>query len=952
MKPSVSSTGRPSATAYTGLADLNIIGVLFWDADGNITNANDRFLQTVGYSREDLVAGALRWSEMTPGEWRAADADALEELAARGACTPFEKEYVRKDGTRVPVLLSALLVEESPDLNHGVAFVVDLSERNAQFAGVVRDIRDREAGKAADRERERLAAFSRDVGVAFAQSGTLARMLQLCAELMVTHLGAAAARIWTPNAREDGFRLLACAGSLCSAEGSDGPVTAMFFDVGEIARERTIVTSRVAGDPRFDQTWAAASRVAGFVGYPLIVSERVLGVITMFGWAPFSDATVQAISYVAHALASAIERERIEASQARLAAIVEATTDLVSIAILEGGVLNLSYINQAGRAMLGIGPQESVPDLSVFRTAESLRELNEVILPAVLRDGVWSGETTYVSRDGRLVPVSQLAFAQTHQGHVQFCNIARDITDRKRIEAELRATNERTRFAHAAAGIGIGEIEVSTGRMMWSESMPAMHGVADGSFDGTVKAYHELIHPDDREALQKARESAMATGADYSTEFRILWPDGSVHWLDVRHQIRRAWDGRGDRLFGVAIDVTERKALEAQLRQAQKMDAVGRLAGGVAHDFNNLLTVILGYAECLAAGPGCSDPQRRDVGEIIKAAERSAALTRQLLAFSRHQMLQPTLVDVNALVANMSDMLSRLIGEHIQLATVLAAGLGPVLADQGQLEQVLMNLTVNARDAMPQGGRLLVETAEVQLDQTSADHDQAAAPGRYVMLAVTDSGAGMDAETRRHLFEPFFTTKERGQGTGLGLATVYGIVKQSGGYIWVNSEPGHGATFKVYLPRSNASLPPEIVGPVAAVAARGSETVLLVEDEGGVRRLAQRILENAGYRVIPASDPAEAMELFALHRGGIDLVLTDVIMPGSSGPDLFQSLAAQEPTLKVLYMSGYTEDAVVRQAGLDRGQPFVHKPFTAAVLARTVREAFSHPGARPAPVIE
>ena len=694
---------RPSADAYAGLAGLNIIGVLFWDADNRITNANDRFLQTVGYSREDLVAGALQLSEMTPGEWRAADVEALEELAARGACAPFEKEYVRKDGTRVPVLLSALLLGESPDRNHGVAFVVDLSERDAQLAGVVRDISDREAGKAADRERERLAAFSRDVGVAFAQSGTLARMLQLFAELMVTHLEAAAARIWTPNAREDGFRLLAGAGTLSSADGSDGPVTGMFFDVGEIARERTIVTSSVAGDPRFDQTWAAASRVAGFVGYPLIVSERVLGVITMFGWAPFSDGTVQAISYVAHAVASAIERERIEASQARLAAIVEATTDMVSIAILEGSVLNLSYINRAGRAMLGIGPQETVADLTVFRTEESMTELYDVILPAVLRDGWWSGETTYMSRDGRLVPVSQLAFAQTHQGQVQFCSIARDITDRKRIEAELRATNERTRFAHAAAGIGIGEIEVSTGRMTWSESMPAMHGVADGSFDGTVKAYHELIHPDDREALRMARESAMATGVDCSAEFRILWPDGSVHWLDVRHQIRRAWDGRGDRLFAVAIDVTERKALEGKLRQAQKMDAVGQLAGGVAHDFNNLLTVILGYAECLAADAGCSDHQRRDVGEIIKAAERSAALTRQLLAFSRHQMLQPTLVDVNSLVANMSDMLSRLIGEHIQLATVLAAGLGPVLADQSQLEQVLMNLTVNARDAMPDG---------------------------------------------------------------------------------------------------------------------------------------------------------------------------------------------------------------------------------------------------------
>ena len=413
----------------------------------------------------------------------------------------------------------------------------------------------------------------------------------------------------------------------------------------------------------------------------------------------------------------------------------------------------------------------------------------------------------------------------------------------------------------------------------------------------------------------------------------------------------------GDRVFEVRIfpfetgttiffrDVTERRQLEAQLRQAQKMEAIGQLAGGVAHDFNNLLTVILGNAQLIAEGVGYSAQHQSDIGAIIKAATSAAGLTKQLLAFSRKQVLQSTRVDINAMVTDMRDMLGRLIGEHIQLETVLAPVLGPALADQGQLEQVLMNLAVNARDAMPKGGRLVVETADVELDDSSGQHDQVIVPGSYVMLAVTDSGTGMSAETKRRLFEPFFTTKEVGKGTGLGLATVYGIVKQSNGYIWVYSEPGQGSAFKVYLPRAGADAHPHVAATVVDVPPRGTETVLLVEDEDDVRQLAQRMLEAAGYQVFAASNPAEAKELFAQHRGRIDLVLTDVIMPGATGPDLFQSLAVQEPALKVAYMSGYTEDAIVRRAGLDRGLPFVQKPFTAVGLARTVREALGQPDA-------
>jgi two-component system, cell cycle sensor histidine kinase and response regulator CckA len=413
----------------------------------------------------------------------------------------------------------------------------------------------------------------------------------------------------------------------------------------------------------------------------------------------------------------------------------------------------------------------------------------------------------------------------------------------------------------------------------------------------------------------------------------------------------------GDRVFEIRIfpfetgttiffrDVTEQRQLETQLRQSQKMEAIGQLAGGVAHDFNNLLTVILGYAQFIVRDAGSSEQHQRDVAEIIKAAESAAGLTKQLLAFSRKQVLQVTRVDVNAMVTGMSDMLGRLIGAHIQLVTVLAPDLGPVLADRGQLEQVLMNLMVNARDATPRGGPVVVETAEVELDDSSSQHDQVIVPGSYVMLAVTDSGTGMDVETKRRLFEPFFTTKEQGKGTGLGLATAYGIVKQSGGSIWVYSELGHGTTFKVFLPRAGADAQSDVAAAVVSAPARGTETVLLVEDADGVRNLALRVLETAGYHVLAAANPAEALELFTQHRGRIDLVLTDVIMPGMSGPELFQSLVVQEPALKVVFMSGYTDEAIVRQAGLGRGLPFVQKPFTEVGLARSVREALNQPDA-------
>jgi PAS domain S-box-containing protein len=451
------------------------------------------------------------------------------------------------------------------------------------------------------------------------------------------------------------------------------------------------------------------------------------------------------------------------------------------------------------------------------------------------------------------------------------------------------------------------------------------------------RPFEAFVHPDDVPLALDLFGRVLQGEPRPTIQFRILTKGGAyrVAEFSATAQLR---DGRLRGILGIGRDVTERLGLEQQLRQAQKMEAVGRLAGGVAHDFNNILTAITGHAELLLEDLGHHDPRRVDVDEIRRSAERAAGLTRQLLAFSRQQVLQPKVVDLNALVLDMDKLLRRLIGEDVELATVLDPALGPVTADPGQLEQVIVNLAVNARDAMPQGGKLTLETRNIDLDESYTLEHSLVKPGPYVQLTVSDSGIGMDEETQAHAFEPFFTTKPRGQGTGLGLAMVYGTVKQSGGFIWVYSEPGHGATFKIYLPRVDA--PVESTAPPAPVERppRGSETVLLAEDEPAVRAIAQQALERQGYTVLAAPSGADALALAAQHGATIHLLLTDVVMPGMSGRDLADRLTAQRPGIRVLYISGYTDNAIVRHGMLEPGLAYLQKPFRPDALVRKVRE--------------
>jgi signal transduction histidine kinase/ActR/RegA family two-component response regulator len=402
------------------------------------------------------------------------------------------------------------------------------------------------------------------------------------------------------------------------------------------------------------------------------------------------------------------------------------------------------------------------------------------------------------------------------------------------------------------------------------------------------------------------------------------------------HESRRAYD--------------ELAQAQGQLEQAQKMDAIGRLAGGVAHDFNNLLTVILGRTDIILRQLKTEDPIRRGIELIQRTAGRAAELTKQLLAFSRKQVLEAVVLDLGAVTTDMREMLARLIGEDITLVTNGAPGLGHVKADRGQIEQVVMNLAINARDAMPKGGHLIVETENAELDAEYVRRHMGARPGPHVMLAVSDSGVGIPREHQRHIFEPFFTTKDQGKGTGLGLATVYGIVKQSGGYIEVDSEPGRGTTFRIYLPRVDAAAPAADRAGRPAAPAGGTETILLVEDEEGVRELARDILRASGYTVIEARNGPEALLLGEHHQGQIDLLLTDVVMPRMSGRELAERMGPLRADLSVLYMSGYTDDAVIRHGVLGADTAFLQKPFTPAALVQRVRETLDLARRAPAPV--
>ena len=655
------------------------------------------------------------------------------------------------------------------------------------------------------------------------------------------------------------------------------------------------------------------------------------------------------------AVRAALERQRVRlerqralaaltASEALTRGILENAQDAYVRADLDGRIL---MVSPSAVGLYGYGSMEEMiglPTTALYATQEErLRVLEELKLHGSLRDIVGQGR----KKDGTIFWVSLNArFFKNEQGKVAGAEcFARDISEREQVADRLRASEER--YKQLVDNTDTGFVVIDDKGIVVSANEPYVRlAGAKRAEDVVGHSVTEWTAPDEKENNTRAVALCARQGSIQDFETVYQYADGTRVDVTINATVEETAEG-GKRLASLCRDITarkraqaERENLEQQLRLSQRLESIGSLAGGIAHDFNNLLSVILCCTDFAMERVKEDDRLRDELLEAKKAGERAVALTRQLLAFSRKQVLQPVVLDLNQIAAGIEKMLRRILGEDIDYVQVLAPDLGVVRADPGQIEQVLMNLVVNARDAMPTGGKLTIETCNVDLDEEYAARHMATKSGAYVRLAVTDTGCGMDATTQARVFEPFFTTKERGKGTGLGLSTVYGIVKQSGGNIWVYSEPGQGTTFKIYLPRVFSAEKTATRSRRAAVSYRatGTETILVVDDEKAIRHIAKGILGAAGYTVLTAAAASDALLTSEAHQGKIDLLLTDVVMPHASGRTLAESLAAARPGIKVLYMSGYTDDAIVHHGTLDPGTHFIGKPFSGADLAKKVRE--------------
>ena len=642
----------------------------------------------------------------------------------------------------------------------------------------------------------------------------------------------------------------------------------------------------------------------------------------------------------------AAERWRTEdvthRSEERFRKLVEHSSDVITLLNAAG---RIAYSTQSLLPILGYVPGE--------RTGRSALELvhpddlpvAERLLQAVYRTAGHSAKATLRLRhkngswrDLDLAAVNRLADPAIGAVVVTY----HDITDHKAAERALCESRERLHVALQATGLGPWDWDLRTNETDFSPEWKRQLGYEPAEIASRYEEWESRLHPQDRErVLEELRAYLDGRQPEYAVEFRMRHKNGSYRWIYTRGVALRDESGAQTHMLGCHLDITARKRLEEQLRQSQKMEAVGQLAGGVAHDFNNLLTVISGNSDLLQSDLPANESWQELIAEIQQAARQAAGLTRQLLAFSRQTVLEPKVLDVNDVVREHEKMLRRLIGEDVQLMAVLDLALAPVKVDPGQLGQVIMNLAVNARDAMPQGGKLTIETRNVALDDRSAAMVCGATPGRYVLLAVDDTGVGMAPDVQARIFEPFFTTKGPAKGTGLGLATVYGIVKQSGGFISVCSEPGRGTTFKILFPA--AEMPVSTEEPAVHAVARGSETILLVEDEDAVRSVVRRVLRQAGYTVLEAGQGGEAIQLAGQYAGSIDMLITDVIMPEMGGRELVERLTSLRPGLKVMYLSGYTRDAIIRHGVLQAEVAFLAKPFTNAALATKIRQVLDQP---------
>jgi two-component system, cell cycle sensor histidine kinase and response regulator CckA len=693
-----------------------------------------------------------------------------------------------------------------------------------------------------------------------------------------------------------------------------------------------------------------------WLGVPLIVKDRTIGVVAAQSYSEgvrYAEREKEILMFVSAQIAMAVERKRADDALRDQTDLLQRIVDHIPVMLVfldaDG---TIQWGNREWSRVLGYTVEDARSRdifVELYPDPAARRRVRESVGAPT---GKWTDFRTRV-RDGRVLDTT---WANVPLATGRYLAIGMDVTERMRAEQALRQNEERYRAFIEQSSEGVSRLEFdppvpltlpdeelvdriyASGRLAeCNDAMARMYGFAAAKeLVGTpLSDLHDRTNPANRQQVLAFVRSGYRL-VDSETHERDR--EGEPH-VFLNNVVGFVEGGCLVRAWGTQRDVTEQRRLEEQVRQSQKMEAVGQLAGGIAHDFNNLLTAILGNTQLLLRDLPPGDVKREDVDEIRKASERAAALTRQLLAYSRRQMLQPKVLDLNVVVAEMDRMLRRLIGEQITFATDLAPELGRVRADPSQIEQVVVNLVLNARDAMERGGVVTIETANVELDAAFVQQHLGSVAGPFVLLAVSDTGVGMTPAVRAHLFEPFFTTKPVGKGTGLGLATVYGIVKQSGGYIAVRTEPARGSSFKVYLPRIAAPASAPAPAPPSRGSLRGVETVLVVEDEQAVLTLSRRALETEGYTVLAAADGADAVRIAERHGGTIHLLLTDMVMPGMSGRELAAQLAARRPGLRVVYMSGYPGDAAARGGALAQGSAFLQKPFEPDALARKVREA-------------
>lgn len=791
------------------------------------------------------------------------------------------------------------------------------------------------------------------VAMAVARSRDLPSLLQQCASAISAHFEHTVVQIWVLDEATNTLKLTASAGidpSFVTASGLVplGPQRAASPRSNGADNHRN-------GDGSKPTSFEPQVR---FVGEPLLANGRLVGALALFSPEPFSAASRKILKVVAECLVVGIDRHAmvsaLQEMEEQFRTIIEFTLDAMVIVDHTGKIV---LVNSSAERLFG------------YERSELLGQPIEILVPERMRDAhvglrnqylesprrrAMQGSDNLVARrkDGRECPVEvSLSPIRTARFSLVVASV-RDVSVRQQVEAErtrlLDAMNQQRAELQMILD-AVPALIFYKDRQSRLVRVNAAHsqffGLPREQIEGKTDA--ELGSPF-AEQYVRDDQRVMTTGEPLRDIVEQFQTPTGIRWLRTDKVPYRDAQGNIVGLVGIATDITEQKQLEDQLRQAQRLESIGLLAGGVAHDFNNLLTVINGYSELLLQDMDENHPQRPLLTEIKSAGERAASVTHQLLAFSRKQVLQPRQVILNEQVASLTKMLRRLIGEHIHLQTQLSPDLWPVLADVGQLEQVIMNLAINARDAMPHGGELRIDTRNVTVTERDVAHPRELMPGQYVLLSVTDNGCGMDEATQARVFDPFFTTKGEGKGTGLGLAVVYGIVKQSGGHIDVRSAVGQGTTFSIYLPRLQNGVDESVYSrPNSAEIPRGTETILLVEDEECVRRLTRQTLQSCGYQVLEAADGNEALQISAAHAGPIHLMITDVIMPHLGGRQLAAQLLSQRPTLKVLYVSGYTADTLTADDLGGVGTAFLQKPFNAVMLTQKVRSVLDQRRAAP-----